>query len=103
MGEAMSKPLIDLFAETAERAEVVTVDNGPYCHFSWDKIRNASDNAIFSVNWHGDEGQESRCTIIEEAFASENHPSLREGIFRLLDSEGDPTEIRFYRLELLKP
>jgi hypothetical protein len=98
-----AKPLIELFAETAEIADVVTVDSGCYCHFNWDKIRNTSDNAILSVTWHDDEGEEARCTIIEEAFEPENHPSLKEGIFRLIDSDGDPTEIRFYRLELLRP
>lgn len=103
MGEAMSKPLINIFAETAEMAEVVTVDCGAYCHFNWDRIRNKSDNGILSVNWHDDEGQEYHCVITEEAFNSENHPSLKEGIFRLIDSEGDPTQLRFYRLELLKP
>jgi hypothetical protein len=99
----MKKPLIELFAETAKRAEVATVDGGAYCHFSWDEIRHDPDNALFCVNWHDADSQEFSCSITEEAFGAENHPSLRDGIFRLLDSEGEPTEIRFYRLELLKP
>jgi hypothetical protein len=98
-----SKPLTEVFAATAKKAEVATVDNGPYCHFNWDEVRGDPDNALFAVNWHDADCQEYSCAITEEAFDPENHPSLKDGIFRLLDSDGDPTEIRFYRLELLKP
>ena len=98
----MSAELMKKFADMAERAEVVTVDNGAYCHFAWDKIRNERDNGLLHVNWHDSEGQEFRCTITEEAFETENHPSFKDGMFRVIDSEGDPTQVRFYRLELLK-
>ena len=95
--------LMTLFAKLAKKADLVTVDSGAYCQFSRDVIRNNNHNALFSVKWV-DESQEFRCTITERAFELKNQPSFDSGtgIFRLIDSEGDPTTVRFYRLELLK-
>lgn len=99
-----TKPIKELFVTMAEKADVVTIDGGSYCHYGWDKIRNEKDNALLSVTWHDAEGEEFRSSITEEAFELENHPSFDfgTGIFRLIDGEGDPTKVRFYRLELLK-
>ena len=97
----MSETLMKTFANMAQRADIVTIDSGAYCHFSWDKVRNERDNGLLAVSWEN-EGQEFRCVINEEAFEPENHPSFKDGLWRVIDSEGDPTQVRFYRLELLK-
>ena len=98
----MSEHLMKTFVDMAERADIVTIDSGAYCHFSWDKVQGERDNALLRVNWHDDEGQEYSCVITEEAFEAENHPSFKDGIWRVIDSDGDPSVLRFYRLELLK-
>ena len=99
----MSQRLKELFVELAEKADVVTVDSGAYCQFNRDIIRSDRDNALLSVSWI-DECQKCRCAITEEAFETENHPSVDfgTGIFRVMDSEGEKTQLRFYRLKVLK-
>ena len=93
------KPLIKRFADLAKTAEVASVDNGAYCHFSWNPIKCESDNVLFSLK----RPDGHRCAITESAFDTANHPILQDGVFSLMDSEGYLAVIRFYKLELLKP
>lgn len=96
--------LLAAFVEQLQSADAATIDSGPVLT-SWimeippDLHDLDDDDSFVRFNWVDDEGLEYDAEISPRAFAAENNPEMQEvGRWKLVDTEGEETEICFFKL-----
>ena len=104
LAEEIDQNLMAAFVAQLQSADAVTIDSGPLLT-GWsseippDPYDLGSEDSLVRFTWVDEEGLEYDAEISPCAFEGENQPEqIAFGRWKLVDADGDDTEICFFKL-----